>query len=392
MSSGISKLTAKSRHSRLNCPPPLPTLPIQRSSSLSRINCLQHRPAVRALHTSFLTLPNELLLEIAKSFDTASDLYALKRVNKRFAVLLDHLLSDFLLHAYQKSALLFSSATHYPESLVSHLIRLGVDLNTIDCDCVATDDHSCMPALHRAVSLSNEPMVRSLLRHGARINVPYNCSGDNAVHLAVHTTDLNSGCVGGPRGPRGPDLAILSMLLGSGGLQTMNDPASLNSIGLSWLNMAVRCCPRRNMTIVEPFLSAGVSVDVADTEDNLTPLHVAVCRNNVDLVAVLLNLGADHRTIDSRGRTPFWTACHRPNCTLVDLLLCHDATLIDEMVGERGETAEGHLQRKMERLMARNLYESAHYRGEIATIRKTLAKLRMLADARRNSFMPDTLL
>lgn len=284
---------------------------------------------------------------------------------------------------------MFSATPRYYESLVLHLVRLGVDLNTIDCDCGATNYCGCRPALHHAVAHSNERMVRSLLSHGARVDAPYNSSGDNAVHMAIYTTNRNSGAF---KIPRDVDLAILGMLLSGGVLQTMNDPASLNNIGLSWLNMAARCCPHRDMTIVQPFLSPGLSVDIADQEWNLTPLHVAVFNNNVNLARALLSLGADHRTVNSRGMTPFWNACNRPNCVLIDLLLRHDATLIDEVVSERGETVELFMDRSVESLIAREDSESDYYRGEIVTRQKMLGKLRKLAKAHKSSSMPDSLL
>lgn len=207
--------------------------------------------------------------------------------------------------------------------------------------------------------------------------------------MAIHTINRNSDYI---KMPRNQDLAILGMLLSGGVLQTMNDPGSLNNIGLSWLNLAVRHCPQSNMAIVEPFLSTGLSIDVADQERSLTPLHVAVWNNNVDLATALLARGADHRTVDSRGTSPFGTVCNRPNCALIDLLLRHDATLIDEVVNERGETAELCLQHALESIIGREDPESNYYQREMATHQKLLAKLSKLAKARRNSATTDSLL
>lgn len=390
----LSKHTSNSRHSQPKPPPHVPSLSIQRSRGLNLYTGLRNAIAVRSLLSSFPRLPNEILLEIAKSLDTARDLYVLRRVNKRLADLLEHLLSDFLLRAYYKSktrSLLFSAATHYPESLVQHLSRLGVDLNTIDCDCdsVAVRYCRCLPALHHAVTHSQKAMVRLLLRHGARVNAPCNSSGDNAVHIAIDTTARNFNFL---EMPRNKDMAILRMLLSDGVLQTMNDPASLNNLGLTWLNVAARRCRDSNMTIVEPFLSPDLSLDVPDLERSLTPLHAAVWSNNVNVVTALLTLGADHRTVDFRGTSPFGAACNRPNCALIDLLLRHDATLIDEVVNDRGETADLCLQREVERLMSREDPEGEYYESEVPRRQKMLVKLRKLAKARLNSSMTDSLL
>lgn len=334
----------------------------------------------------FPRLPNELLLEITESLDSVRDRYALRSVNKHLAGLLDYLVSDILLHAYRAPASrdrLFSVPTRYPHSLVVHLVRLGVDLNTVGCNCGPSGDCECCPPLHYAIAHSNDTMVRSLLRLGARINVPCNDSGDNAVHLAIYITERNSVFY---EIPQAADLAILRMLLGRGGLQTMHDPTSLNSIGLSWLNMAIRTSPLTRRTILMLFLVAGVSVDGADTEEKLTALHVAVLENMEDIVPVLLQMGADYRTVDSSGRSPFSTACYRPNCTLIDMLLRRDATLIDEAVNEGGDTAEICLRRKVEWLVARD--ETEYYRSEIVECERMLVKLVKLAEVRRSSFLP----
>lgn len=310
-------------------------------------------------------------------------------VNKRLAFLLDHLLSDILLYTYQMSAkshTLFSVATCYPDLLVSRLIRLGVDLNRVVCNCNGTTANCrCKPALHTAIFYSNVTMVHSLLRYGARINMPYNTSGDNAVHLAIETTDMGSCHF---KIPRKNDMAILRMLLGGSRLQTMNDPASLNSIGLSWLNRAVRSSwPRSKATIVELFLSSGLCVDVADQQENLTPLHVAVLNNRVDLAMLLLKHGADHRTTDSRGRTPFKSACRRPNWAIIDLLFRVDATLIEMTVNEWGETAEVCLEREIEELRLKKEKdssedESEYFWREMGSRQEMLTKL---SRARGNS-------
>lgn len=393
MGSNISKHISKNRRSRPKHPLPLPTSPVKISGRLNRYSQLRNLIPGRFLPSSFLRLPNELLLEIANHLDTARDLHALMHANRRLAFLLDHLLSDILLHTYQmsaKPAILFSAKTHYSNSLVLRLIRLGVDLNRFSCNCSGNTTYCrCMPPLYTAIVYSNETMVDSLLRHGARIDVPYGTDGDNAVHLAIQTTKLRSGYF---EVPRKADLRILGMLLGGGRLQTMNDPASLNGIGLSWLNMAIRSCLRTNITIVEPFLSRGLCVDVADQERKLTPLHVAVLNNRVDLAALLLKLGADYNTIDSKGKTPFGTACNRPNCALIDLLLCCDATLIDTVVGEGGETAEACLERKIEQLLLNEEHESDYFLGEMRRRQEMLTKLKKLSEARRNSFLTKSLL
>lgn len=315
------------------------------------------------------------------------------QVNKRLAILLDHRLSDILLRAYRGSAgqlPLFALARRGSDALVSRLLRLEVDLNETFCHCVGSPTWCrCMPALHTAIAFSNITMVRSLLRHGAKIDTPYGRRGDNAVHLAIETIDRKTGYFGIlPE----TDMKILRMLLGGGRLRTMNDPASLGGRGHTWLNTAVRTFSYRHVTLVELFLSHGLSVDVADRETYCTPLHVAVVHNREDLVALLLNHGADHRTTDSQGRTPFESACNRDLCPIMDLLLRQDVTLIDTVVNARGETAELSLKWHIEQLRINGDGKSKYYLDKIRMRQKLLAKLVKLSKVRKNAAIPDAVL
>lgn len=179
-------------------------------------------------------------------------------------------------------------------------------------------------------------MVTTLLNHGASVTTRLRANGETAIHHAIRTTDRHSGHF---RIACADDLTIMTMLLYDGRLNRMNDPAALSANGQRWLNTAVRRCAPRNLTLVMPFLVRGLNVDVADSE-MLTPLHVAVYNNRPDITKMLLECGAEYRTLDARGASPWTTACTRPNCKLIDLLLSHDAGLIRAPVNDVGETAE----------------------------------------------------
>lgn len=222
-------------------------------------------------------------------------------------------------------------------------------------------------------------MVATLLRHGASITVGCNGTGDNAVHLSINTTDLNSGHF---KMARDNDLAIMGMLLSGGRLRTMNTPAALNRNGESWLNTAVRKCARSSVTLVMPFLVRGLDVNVADHR-LLTPLHIAVFNNRPDLAKMLLQRGAKYRTVDLRGVSPFATACNRPNCELIDLLLSRDAGLIKTVVNGRGETAEVCLQSSIDTLLLWEDKDSDYYVREMHERTQMLPKLEKLARASR---------
>ena len=56
------------------------------------------------------------------------------------------------------------------------------------------------------------------------------------------------------------------------------------------------------------------------------PLHAAAAQGNVELVALLLDFGADPRAADDGGTTPIDLATRAHNEALVQVLLAHAAT------------------------------------------------------------------
>lgn len=173
------------------------------------------------------------------------------------------------------------------------------------------------------------------------------------------------------------------MLLAGGRINRMNDAAALSAKGESWLHTAVRQCPRSSVALVMPFLVRGLDVNVADTSRMLTPLHVVVLNNRPDIAKMLLQRGAKYRTVDSVGATPWATACNRPNCELIDLLLSRDAGLITEVVNERGETAEVCLQRSLDSLMLTEERYNDNWEADIRELTEMVRRVKKLASASR---------
>lgn len=359
---------------------------LQKSWPVAVLTCIVvpgNTISVRFLLTSFLRLPNELLLAIAKHPDTARDLAALMPINKRLAIRLDRLLSGILLRASRASRedlSLFDSVRCDVDLLLLRLLRFGVDLDRCLCVCVGSTNYCiCMPALHTSITDGNVSMVNSLLRSGASIYATYGTRRYNAIHVAIEATDMHWGHM---QIKQEPDLTMLRMLLGGGRLQTMNDPASLDNSGTTWLHHAIRVCQRGYVSLVELFLLDGLSIDVAG-ELKQTALHVAVLNNRADLTALLLKHGADHRTTDSKGRTPFGSACRRPNCAVVEIFLRHDDTLIDEVVNDMGETAMMRLERKIEEDLQSEDQVSPQHLSNTRT-KLALLELMKVLNARRN--------
>ena len=81
------------------------------------------------------------------------------------------------------------------------------------------------------------------------------------------------------------------------------------------------------------------TAEVANTADGsgITPLHAAVIGSQLNIVQLLLDLGADPAQRSGQGRTALHNACARSTAPVVELLLEHGAEM-DELSGDGGGT------------------------------------------------------
>ena len=80
-----------------------------------------------------------------------------------------------------------------------------------------------------------------------------------------------------------------------------------------------------NNELVEKLLKNGADIDATDTKYQNTALHWAAYRNHLDLVKLLINMGA---TVDLRnkfGSTPLFWAARRGGAEIVKFLLDSEA-------------------------------------------------------------------
>lgn len=220
-------------------------------------------------------------------------------------------------------------------------------------------------------------MVSTLLDHGASATTRCSITGDTAVHYAIYLTEARSGH---SKIPDDVDFAILVMLLSDQRLYRMNDSAARNAKGETWLHTAVRTSPRQKVYLVRPFLVPGLDVNVARS-DMKTPLHLAVYDGRPDIAKLLLEHGAEHRTVDERGGSPWTKAFNPPICELIDLLLTHDPGLIRTPVNANGETAEECLRRSLVRILGREDSPSAYFVPELWNRTKMIPKLARLRES-----------
>jgi ankyrin repeat protein len=190
-------------------------------------------------------------------------------------------------------------------------------------------------SLLEAVTTKNSKSVQKLLKAGAKVNKVHEF-GHNAFSLAARHglkdivqflldagTDVNildgNGCTPLFTAAFNCLKDIVQLLLDAGADVNLADKLG----GRAPLLLAVQ---GRNIDIVELLLNVGAKADVnkADNHGN-TPLISATLIGQKDIARLLLNAGADVNQADSNGKTPlYWASSHHHN-DIVKLLQKHGA-------------------------------------------------------------------
>ncbi|XP_075346178.1 LOW QUALITY PROTEIN: NF-kappa-B inhibitor beta [Mycteria americana] len=162
-------------------------------------------------------------------------------------------------------------------------------------------------ALHIAVILGLSGFVRKLRAAGAGLCVQER-GGHTALHLACR--EGRRGCarhlLGPPRPPPAPrDEEARAQL------------DSVNYDGYTPLHVAVL---RKDLEMVELLLSAGADLNKAEPSCGRSPLHLAVEAQSPEVAECLLRAGADPAARMYVGYTPLYSARHRPDPRLPQLL------------------------------------------------------------------------
>lgn len=122
----------------------------------------------------------------------------------------------------------------------------------------------------------------------------------------------------------------------------------------SYSKSILQACKDRNINELKRLLESGVAIDVKDffgrslfhrivyltvdndTSDNAPLFANDIFKENLALLQILLDWGADIETIDNEGATPLFTALIKKNFELIYFLLSKGATLNTPKIKELG--------------------------------------------------------
>lgn len=194
------------------------------------------------------------------------------------------------------------------EAVSTGNVPLAVDLvggdEKVDVNGVVPEDPNGLTPLMRAcaVTIANQSMVYMLLQHGVDVN-RRDRRGRTALMWACELQH-----------------AALARILIENGART----EGFSTDGVSCLLIA---CENNDLKLVRYLIVTGkVNVNELSPTDGLSPLMVAIARENALLCALLLEHGADIN-LGTAQRWPLSIACESGNVVLVAYLLDKGATI-----------------------------------------------------------------
>lgn len=157
-------------------------------------------------------------------------------------------------------------------------------------------------ALSRAIQTENSEMVRLLISNNVDINVRYSETLETPLIIAVKQNTSNE---------------IITLLLNAGADTNVSEIH-----GMTPLRLAV---DKDNVEAVKLLLDAGANTEVF--WNGMTPLMEASQEGYTAVVRLLLEVGANPNFTNISGNTPLMAAAHYGKVDVIELLLSHGANI-----------------------------------------------------------------
>ncbi|PJD97647.1 MAG: hypothetical protein CK425_03195 [Parachlamydia sp.] len=156
--------------------------------------------------------------------------------------------------------------------------------------------------LYYAIQFNRHKLIQQLVAHGARIDKPINQKNLPALHFALSRSNQS----------------VLGTLLKCGA-----NPNQQTELGTTPLHVATKLGNKKAM---QALVSSRADINQADKLGN-TPLHYAVKTKNISITNILLSHGADIDRQNSRGLTPLMQSVVSGNSLLTRFLIRKKARL-----------------------------------------------------------------
>ncbi|XP_074646013.1 uncharacterized protein LOC141902265 [Tubulanus polymorphus] len=207
------------------------------------------------------------------------------------------------------------------------LVENGADINQ-------TDDWGEETALRSAISCGNIDLIRYLIQNGSDLST-MDEAGRTIIYHAVKcenievietllsfTSEINginlNNCFSG--------YSVLFPLVSANKTEMIcklvrigADLNALNRFGYNLLHEATDFVVKPET--MRQILKLGVSVNYATSSDHVTPLHMAVCKGNLEKVYLLVNHGANCNVLTNAGESPLYQAVYRNYKQIAEFLI-----------------------------------------------------------------------
>jgi ankyrin repeat protein len=242
-------------------------------------------PAETEGNSVLLTLPNELLSEVASNLESFEDFNSLVRTSRFFHTL-------FNTHLYRRAVaaedavredIVQWALSHYPIASLTLLLDNGLSVH----QKLGEDSEELLRWICCVGNIEDRELsvtlARLLIERGA------NVTGQNSIDSS---TVLHAAAFPGNHG-------LVALLLANGA-----DVAATNDIGRTPLHFAVQdSWPSADSSTIDLLIAHGATIDARDSNDE-TPLLVAASEGNMLIIPALLEHGADARACNKGRATP----------------------------------------------------------------------------------------
>src|SRR6188474_344185 len=238
-------------------------------------------------------------------------------------------------------------------TLAKFLIDRGADVNVVDAGGrtalyamidIRNEDWTAMPNRTTDDPLPTIDVVRAIIDHGAKLDVPLNRPLTVRSGMDFGDNTLGDGATPMMRAARAGDHEVIRLLLAKGANPTLTTKGGANALmlaaGIGYRDKNTRGSESDALESVKVLMAAGLDINQTNTTgENI--LHGAALRGADTIVQFLLDQGMDVNATSKQGYTPLDVALGK---TIVGQLpVPHDSTvaLIKKAGGKEGPGPRG---------------------------------------------------